>query len=613
MAEANLYLPTVAWRTSISNVILLTEETTELVATYRVTVDPIDINEPGGLTGEAEDIDANNYYLKDFLGHTYKIIDVGTGTVDISDDFRTGHGAVTGRMGIIYKSVGGGTSPYLAPVYYKYLDKSARDYSRRFELDILWKNAGITTIGSEVDPTYPISYIYYIDQYGDKIYVTEVPKPNGLIWGGNVSWYELLKFDVTAALYYLEGLLYMTDGTQVILDPADATFDRIDLIVADDQEVVSVITGVPNANPQKPTIDVTTQIELTQVLVKAGATTPFPIPTSEVIYNENIEWTVSSSGVAVNADSTTEHYLGSKSIDVPAIGNADYIQFDATETFDRDDYENIVANIKLKATMDTRKMHLSVVFLLDDVAVSNPSRFTILGTSTAWQSLLITLSRVTFHTGTEFNQVRFSFFRLIGGDYDGFYLDYIKLESGIVQPPITSSSVQLIGDVLGTGVTGIPIPTTLAIVNANVGQFGGATSIPKITVDAKGRVTAIENVTVTTSGIEDISFDFNDVEFGVAQTWILDIKASFAYKILSVVLQSDSTMDDVTVEIAGSPITWADDSVSIDVTTAVSDTAAKTDVDNDVAVGEQVTLNSSGTDGTPTVIRGKLKIRRVAV
>jgi hypothetical protein len=111
--------------------------------------------------------------------------------------------------------------------------------------------------------------------------------------------------------------------------------------------------------------------------------------------------------------------------------------------------------------------------------------------------------------------------------------------------------------------------------------------------------------------IEDIAFDFNDVEAGVSQTWILDIKASFAYKILSVVLQSDSTMDAVTVEIAGSPITWADDSVSIDVTASSVETTAKTDYDNDVAVGEQVTLVTSGTDGDPTLIRGKLKIQRV--
>ena len=110
---------------------------------------------------------------------------------------------------------------------------------------------------------------------------------------------------------------------------------------------------------------------------------------------------------------------------------------------------------------------------------------------------------------------------------------------------------------------------------------------------------------------EDISFDFNDVEAGIAQTWILDIKASFAYKILSAVLQSDSTMEDVTVNINGSPVTWSDDSVSIDVTATVVETAAKTDYDNDVAAGGQVTLVTSGTDGDPTLIRGKLKIQRI--
>jgi hypothetical protein len=46
------------------------------------------------------------------------------------------------------------------------------------------------------------------------------------------------------------------------------------------------------------------------------------------------------------------------------------------------------------------------------------------------------------------------------------------------------------------------------------------------------------------------------------------------------------------------------------VTTAISDTTAKTDYDNAVAVGEQVTLVTSGTDGTPTLIRGKLRIQR---
>lgn len=133
--EASQYLPTVAWRTNIENVILLTSETVPDPATYRVSVYPIDVNEPGAMLEEKE----IGFYLKDFVGHTYRIIGIGSGVVDISDDFRTGVGPQTGQEGVVYKSVGDGVSPYLAPVYYRGLDKSAMEYSRRFELDILWK------------------------------------------------------------------------------------------------------------------------------------------------------------------------------------------------------------------------------------------------------------------------------------------------------------------------------------------------------------------------------------------------------------------------------------------------------------------------------------------
>lgn len=493
MAEANLYLPTVAWRTSISNVILLTEETTELVATYRVTVDPIDINEPGGLTGEAEDIDANNYYLKDFLGHTFKIIDVGTGTVDISDDFRTGHGAVTGRMGIIYKSVGGGTSPYLAPVYYKYLDASARDYSRRFELDILWKNAGIkdgiiTNIYVEPDPTFPIDYLHY-DKDGVKTYITDIPKADGVVAGGHISWLGGLQFQLDPTAWYKAGDLYTIETSTTILDVADATYPRIDVLVVNTAKEFTFVKGTPSANPQKPTINPLTEIELTEVYIAAGATVPEPEPTNEIIYNENIEWTATGSGVVINADSTAQHYQGSKSIEVGSIGNFDYIQFQAGETFNTADWENIIANLMLKSKLDTRKCKISVVFLLDNVAINNPTDFAIAGNTLTWQNLTLPLSRINFF-GTSFNQVRFYFYKTTGGNITGFYLDYIKLEIGIV-PPVLNASVVLTGDVLGNGVTGIPIPTNLKIVNANIGTYGDANNSVTINVDAKGRILSV--------------------------------------------------------------------------------------------------------------------------
>lgn len=106
-------------------------------------------------------------------------------------------------------------------------------------------------------------------------------------------------------------------------------------------------------------------------------------------------------------------------------------------------------------------------------------------------------------------------------------------------------------------------------------------------------------------GVEDIAFDWNDVEEGVSQTWVLDPKASFAYNIISVVLESDSTMDDLAIKIDGTAVGGMS---AIDVTTSTTETSATSG--NSVSEGSRVTMVSSGTDGAPTLIRGKLKIQR---
>jgi len=129
MIDAIKYLPTIAWRGKVNNVRLLTE------TTYQLDIYPADTNEPG-----AENREIGNYF-KDNIGNTYSIIDSDSLSITISDDFRLGVGPQTGLFGVVYKSVGDGESPYLAPIYYRHLDKVALEYSRQFELDILWKNS----------------------------------------------------------------------------------------------------------------------------------------------------------------------------------------------------------------------------------------------------------------------------------------------------------------------------------------------------------------------------------------------------------------------------------------------------------------------------------------
>lgn len=130
------YLPEVAWRTICRQVFLLSQKDSSNDAIYRLNVFPIDVNDLGAATLELE----VGFYLKDYVGHTYRIVNVNGLTIDVSDDFECGEAPQSGQHAIVYKSVYKGNSPYLAPIFYRHLDRMAFDYSRRFELDILWRN-----------------------------------------------------------------------------------------------------------------------------------------------------------------------------------------------------------------------------------------------------------------------------------------------------------------------------------------------------------------------------------------------------------------------------------------------------------------------------------------
>jgi hypothetical protein len=59
-------------------------------------------------------------------------------------------------------------------------------------------------------------------------------------------------------------------------------------------------------------------------------------------------------------------------------------------------------------------------------------------------------------------------------------------------------TITLTGDVSGTGTSGFV--TTLATVNATTGTFGSTTTVPQFTVDAKGRITNVVNIPITSGG-----------------------------------------------------------------------------------------------------------------
>lgn len=128
--DGKQYLTTVCWKTNIKDVVLIS------ASTYRVTVKPLDVNEPGAL--DAIEI---GYYLQDTLGNRYSITAVDGYNITVNDDFELGYGPRMGRVGTVFQSVALGDSPFLSPARYENLDESARAKAYAIDLDILYRNS----------------------------------------------------------------------------------------------------------------------------------------------------------------------------------------------------------------------------------------------------------------------------------------------------------------------------------------------------------------------------------------------------------------------------------------------------------------------------------------
>lgn len=128
------YNSLVAWRSIASNVRLLTRQTVDDAATYRVDIAVVDTNEVG--QGQKE----IGFYLTDYIGVPFRIIDVGISTVDVSDDFRTELCPTSGRNAYIHKSAYKGHSLYLPSMCFTHLHPLALTNNNKYSLSILWSN-----------------------------------------------------------------------------------------------------------------------------------------------------------------------------------------------------------------------------------------------------------------------------------------------------------------------------------------------------------------------------------------------------------------------------------------------------------------------------------------
>ncbi|WP_159522885.1 hypothetical protein [Sunxiuqinia indica] len=366
--------------------------------------------------------------LQDSLDSKQDIINGAASTV-ASDNLNSGRALISSDEGKI------AVSPIISTFELGNLDNSRSNLQT--QIDAIEAGNGIDTIYTEIDSVFNTEYLKY--DYGLNTYtVTQLFKYDGLKEGGNVTWIDSLNFAVSPAAYYINGEFYTTSSEFVTLADADPTYSRIDIIVVDTLGQVSVVAGVPAANPQKPTADPQYQIELTQVWIPAGSIIPGGSGggtiEDEIIYDENIEWTGSSTGVINDFDNTSNAYNGVKSDSVSAISNGDVITFSTATAIDKTNYTNFSFFIYLNESMSNR--HSLRIQCFNSGSIASP-RVTLPVDKSAtgqWQIVSLTIDQLGIF-GTDVDSIVFSWGKT-GADTEhaGFYIDLIKLQGGIEQP-----------------------------------------------------------------------------------------------------------------------------------------------------------------------------------
>jgi hypothetical protein len=149
------------------------------------------------------------------------------------------------------------------------------------------------------------------------LYWPLVVQGNQLISGG-ATYLSGLTFDISELTYIIGDTIYTASASTVTLNSGDTSFDRIDVIYADISGNTGVVEGTPAVNPSKPSLDNSTQVEVTFVTVPANSGIPDVAVTK--IYDEATgsgggEWNVDTvNGANVFSADTSQSFSGSKSI-----------------------------------------------------------------------------------------------------------------------------------------------------------------------------------------------------------------------------------------------------------------------------------------------------------
>lgn len=428
--------------------------------------------------------------------------------------------------------------------------------------------------------------------------VTTLAKANGFVVVGIVSWAGVgLTFNISYNFYFLNNLSFEIQAGQVTLDPADPNFDRFDVIALTDIPDYAILKGIASAQPIKPQVNAY-QLELTYILVKAGAATP---EIQElIIYDENTESVGSAEIMHADFNDLAFPYHLTKAVNCSDIDDNAKLIFTLAAPEELSSYNTLGFCIRLKSVMPTAGKIFAQFFINGETA-SDEIPLTIINTIVdQYQFIGASLSAFKF-TSDSFDKI---VFRYSGFMFSGFYFDYLRLEGGIVQPAPEGWYFDVV----------TPNGLTRQLIRPGDNAFfqpraGSRIKLLRSSHFTNGNVLEIDfdETNLHANLIDDLNFDFRDIE-AKAMTYVLILKAAFAFEIVSLwaVCDAATSINGVTVKINGTAVKGIS---NVTVTTTPGESTASDHYT--VAAGDTVTLTATGITGTPTELVGTIKRRRL--
>jgi len=287
---------------------------------------------------------------------------------------------------------------------------------------------------------------------------------NAILKGG-VVWLGGLDYLVWADKYIINNRVYSTSvSTEVTLNDGDPTNPRIDVFIIEVnafQEppviTVDVLEGTPAASPTKPTVDQTSQVEVTFKLVAATETTD-PISTIDEIYNENAgtpsEWANDNTPSLGSLAASADPYDGSLYATIPATNSTgDYFEWSDSSTKNFSGSDRLIFALRFTGAFSDNTPGAIAIKLNEaaaDPGYLHTINFTGLTASLGWVIYDIPLSdfqATGINATSVYDTIRFTFQNLPAAE-----LDFIRIQSGLAQPaPIATQLRQSSAQQSGNG------------------------------------------------------------------------------------------------------------------------------------------------------------------